>query len=53
MILNFASNPLIPVVKKCHSNRKNARNEKPLGLRYARSERTWHRSTPQFCFRSR
>ena len=45
--------PLIPVVKKCHSKRRKARIANPMWLRCARSERTLHFSTPQSCFKSR
>jgi len=50
---DFTMNPLTPVVKKCHSSRKNARIASPMWFRCARSERIWHLSTPQSCFSSR
>ena len=46
-------NALTPVVKKCHSKRRNARIASPMWFRCALSERTWQPSDPQCCFRSR
>jgi hypothetical protein len=50
--LNLASNALIPVVKKCHSSPRNARNANPRWFRCVWRARTWQRSTPQYGFNS-